>query len=204
LSRTQRKITGDSIRFAADLPAASRSALAETNEFHLPAPERRPGSRGPDQNRRTVKYWVSAWLPVVLGIGVIILESTALFGSDNTSGPIRRIWEFIFGQVTDPRWEVLHHYIRKTGHFVGYGTMGVFWLRALWMSLPRAGFLLDALLALVGTALVAITDEFHQSFLPNRTGVPSDVLLDCCGAVVLLLLTYLFLRLRAPSRMKGR
>ena len=26
-----------------------------------------------------------------------------------------------------------------------------------------------------------------RRFLPNRTGVPSDVLLDCCGAVVLLL-----------------
>jgi VanZ family protein len=136
-----------------------------------------------------------------VGICVIALESTALFGSDNTSGPLRRVWEFVFGQVTNQHWEILHHYIRKTGHFVGYGTMGVLWLRALWMSLPRAGFLLDATLALLGTALVASADEFHQSFLPNRTGVPSDVLLDCCGAVVLLLLTYLFLRLRAPKRL---
>jgi VanZ family protein len=68
------------------------------------------------------------------------------------------------------------------------------------MSLPRAGFLLDATLALLGTALVASADEFHQSFLPNRTGVPSDVLLDCCGAVALLLITYVILRLRTPKR----
>lgn len=147
-----------------------------------------------------MKYWISAWGPVALAICIIALESTALFGSDNTSGPLRWLWEHLFGQVDDGRWDVLHHYIRKTGHFVGYGTMGVLWLRALWMSLPRAGFLLDATLALLGTALVASADEFHQSFLPNRTGVPSDVLLDCCGAVALLLITYVILRLRTPKR----
>jgi len=79
--------------------------------------------------------------------------------------------------------------------------MGLLWLRGWWLSLPHASFLQNAGLALLGTALVASADEFHQSFLPNRTGVPSDVLLDCCGAVVLLLLTYMFLRLRAPRRL---
>jgi VanZ family protein len=197
-----------SILFAADIsrmvnPAQQKQG-ATGEQFHLPAPERPPASRGPSRDRRTLGDWISAWWPVVLGICVISLESTVLFGSDNTSGPLRRVWEYIFGQVTDQRWEILHHYIRKTGHFVGYGTMGVLWLRALWMSLPRAGFLVDATLALLGTAMVASADEFHQSFLPNRTGVPSDVLLDCCGAIVLLLLSYLFLRLRAPKRLKSR
>ena len=138
---------------------------------------------------------------MALGICVIALESTATFGADHTSGPLRWVWEHIFGQVTNQRWEILHHYIRKSGHFVGYGTMGLLWLRAWWMSLPRAGFLLDATLALLGTALVASADEFHQSFLPNRTGVPSDVLLDCCGAIVLTLLVYIFVRLRWPKRL---
>lgn len=138
---------------------------------------------------------------MALGICVIALESTALFGADRTSGPLRWVWENIFGEVTNQRWLVLHHSIRKTGHFFGYGTMGLLWLRAWRMSLPRAGFLLDGTLALLGTALVASADEFHQSFLPNRTGVPSDVLLDCCGAIVLQLLVYLFLRIRAPRRL---
>ena len=169
--------------------------------FHLPAPERSQAFGSLPANRRTRGYWISAWWPVALAICVIAVESTAIFGADQTSGPLRWVWEHIFGEVANPRWEILHHYIRKTGHFVGYGTMGLLWLRALWMSLPRAGFLLDAALALLGTAIVASADEFHQSFLPNRTGVPSDVLLDCCGAVVLLILTYAVLRLRAPKRL---
>jgi VanZ family protein len=151
-------------------------------------------------NRRSTLFWIGAWLPVFLGICVIAVESSASFGADYTSGPLRWIWEHLFGQVSDERWQLFHHLIRKTGHFVGYGTMGVLWLRAWWLSLPRAGFLLNATLALLGTALVASTDEFHQSFLPNRTGVPSDVLLDCSGAVVLLLVAYLCIRLRWPKR----
>lgn len=130
-----------------------------------------------------------------------MLESTVWFGSDHTSGPLRWVWEHLFGAVSDDRWEFLHHVIRKSGHFLGYGTMGLLWLRAWWMSLARASFLLDSVLALLGTALVASGDEFHQSFLPNRTGVPSDVLLDCCGAVVLQLIVYLYLRIRAPKRL---
>ena len=121
---------------------------------------------------------------------MIIIESTAEFGADHTSGPLRWGWEHLFGPVTDARWEPLHHHIRKMGHFAGYGTMGMVWLRAWWMSLPRAAFVLDAFLALLGTAAVASLDELHQSFLPNRTGIPSDVLLDCSGAVVLLLVFF--------------
>ena len=151
--------------------------------------------------QRSLKYWLRAWLPVLLGIGVIALESAALFGADNTSGPLRWLYEHVFGPVTNGRWVVIHHYIRKSGHFLGYGTMGLLWLRAWWMTLPRSGFLLDSTLAFFGTALVASADEFHQSFLPNRTGVPSDVLLDCCGALTLQLLVYVFLRAFRPKRL---
>jgi VanZ family protein len=136
-----------------------------------------------------------------VGIGVIALESTTWFGADQTSGPLRWVWEHIFGVVDDDQWALFHHIIRKTGHFFGYGTMGLLWLRAWWMSLPRAGFLMDASLALLGTAMVASLDEFHQSFLPNRTGVPSDVLLDCCGALVLQLIVYVIVRIRSPKRL---
>jgi VanZ family protein len=138
---------------------------------------------------------------VAVAIGVIVMESTDWMGADHTSGPLRWIWEHLFGAVSNTRWTLLHHLIRKSGHFLGYGTMGLLWLRAWWMTLPRSSFLLDAALAFLGTAIVASTDEFHQSFLPNRTGVPSDVLLDCAGALTLQLLVYLFMRVFRPKRL---
>src|SRR5260370_30101431 len=114
-------------------------------------------------DQRSPKYWLRAWLPVLLGIGVIALESTALLGADNTSGPLRWLFEHLFGPVSNGRWGLIHHYTRKSGHFLGYGTMGLLWLRAWWMTLPHSGFLLDSTLAFFGTALVASADEFHQS-----------------------------------------
>ncbi|HEY6489028.1 MAG: VanZ family protein [Terracidiphilus sp.] len=149
--------------------------------------------------RRGLGFWLSAWTPVLFAVSVIAVESTEYFGADHTSGPLRWLFEQLFGTVSEQRWILIHHYIRKTGHFVGYGLVALTWLRAWWMTLPRAGFFKDALLALLGTALVAASDEFHQSFLPNRTSSPWDVLLDCCGAVVMQLL--FFLILRVTSRM---
>jgi len=146
-------------------------------------------------------FWVSAWLPVAIGVGIIALESTALFGSDHTTGPLRRLWEAIFGAVGNARWEVIHHAIRKTGHFFGYGFIGLAWLRAWWMTLPRSKFLHDAFLALLGTALVASCDEWHQTFLPNRTGSVWDVLLDCLGAIALQLVVYIYMRLMRPKKL---
>ena len=56
-----------------------------------------------------------------LGIGVIAMESTEYFGSDHTSGPLRWLFEVLFGPCQNARWEIIHHYIRKSGHFLGYG-----------------------------------------------------------------------------------
>lgn len=151
--------------------------------------------------RRTFLFWLRVWLPVVLGIAVIVVESTELFGADHTSKPLRMVYEALFGPVTNARWDVVHHYIRKTGHFVGYGFIGLAWLRAWWMTLPHSRFVPDAGLAMLGTALIASADEFHQSFLPNRTSSVWDVLLDCTGALTLQLLVYVFMRVARPKRL---
>jgi VanZ family protein len=178
------------------MTSSSRARLRITT-LSKPAPQTRRLSA--IHRSRSLGYWLSAWWPVILAICVIVIESTAAFGADHTSGPFRWIWEHLFGRVSNARWALIHHDLRKTGHFLGYGTMGLLWLRAWWMTLPKAAFLLDAALALLGTAAVASLDEYHQSFLPNRTGIPSDVLLDCSGAVVLLLL-YFGLRSLGPRR----
>ena len=152
--------------------------------------------------KRSLRFWLSAWLPVVLGILGIAVESTLYFGAEYTTGPFRWIYQLIFGPVSNARWGEIHFLIRKSGHFLGYGTLGLLWLRAWWMTLPRSRFLTCSALAILGTALVASSDEFHQTFLPDRTGSPWDVLLDCCGALVLQLLVYAFMRLFRRERLE--
>jgi VanZ family protein len=154
------------------------------------------------EDRRGITFWLSAWVPVLIAVTVIAFESTEYFGSDHTSGPLRWLYEHLFGAISRQRWDQIHHILRKSGHFVGYGMVALTWLRAWWMTLPRLSFFKDALLALLGTTLVAASDEFHQSFLPNRTSSPWDVLLDCCGAVVMQMVFFLILRLVRPIQLK--
>jgi len=151
-------------------------------------------------SKRGLKFWINAWLPVVIGICVIMMESTEMFGSDHTSRPLRWLFESIFGHVDDAKWQIVHILMRKSGHFIGYGFIGLAWLRAWWMTLPHSRFIHDAYLALLGTAAVASLDEFHQTYLPNRTGSPWDVLLDCCGAITLQLAVYLLMRFFKPKK----
>jgi VanZ family protein len=139
---------------------------------------------------RGARWWINAWLPAVLMTGIIVLESTQWFGADNTSGPLRYVYEALFGHVSDARWEAIHHYTRKCGHFTGYGLVGLSWLRAWRKTRSNHSFLNNAALAMIATALTAIADEFHQSFLPNRTSSPWDVLIDCSGALVAMLIVY--------------
>lgn len=152
-------------------------------------------------NRRSAWFWVSAWWPVALCVAVVAASSSSWMASENTSGPLRMVWQAIFGHVNDARWEIIHAHIRKTGHFTGYGFIGLAWLRAWWLSLPHSKFFQDAALAVLGCAVMASCDEFHQTFLPDRTGSPWDVLLDCCGAITLQLIVYIVMRIARPKRL---
>ena len=67
------------------------------------------------------------------------------------------------------------------------------------MTLPRSRFLPDAIMALLGTALVASCDEWHQTFIPSRTGAISDVMLDSFAALTAQVLIFLYLS-RKPRR----
>ena len=64
-----------------------------------------------------------------------------------------------------------------------YATLSALWFRA--QRGPRSGWQSNwALLALLVSLLVALADEFHQSFVPSRTASPWDVLLDGVGALL--------------------
>lgn len=130
------------------------------------------------------------WIPAVIGIGVILVESTATMSAENTSRWLLPVWVKLFGPITAARWEIVHHYIRKTGHFVGYGTVSLGFFDAWRVTLEghwsewRPRFRNAAGLALLSTLLLASWDEWHQSFIPGRTSTPKDVALDFCGALL--------------------
>ncbi len=156
-------------------------------------------SQWSSEDKQGWRWWLRVWLPVVIAVAVICAESTDVFSSQNTSSVLRPVVERWFGAFSDPGWESFHHYLRKTGHFVGYGTVGFTFLRAWLHTLRRRGpstlfswRLESTILAIFSTAIVASADEIHQTFIPSRTGTPIDVLLDTAGACVLCLIVWLF------------
>jgi VanZ family protein len=141
-----------------------------------------------------------AWMPVLAFTLLLALESTPYLGSDHTSAPLRQVVEALFGYDVCVNWEVIHHAIRKTGHFIGYGAFALLCFRALWITLRGATSRMSCQLRAHGLALLltffaASADELHQSFLPNRTGQFSDVLLDTCGGVALCLTLFLMMQI---------
>ncbi len=143
---------------------------------------------------------VRAWWPALVWIGLIAFESTDFFSSRNTGTVLYSLLTRLFRQVDIYKFLVFHHYLRKTGHVVGYGMLSLFLLRGWRATLGRIPSLLlrAALLSWLGTVFVSAMDEWHQSHIPSRTGTAQDVALDTVAGVVFLLAAYFWLR-RSPE-----
>lgn len=107
------------------------------------------------------------WLPVAVWCGLIFLGS-AMPGDPNPA-------------PTWTRW-----FVFKGGHVVEYAVLFLLVRRAL-DGRERA-----ELWALLFCVLYGVSDEVHQSFVPNRTARATDVLIDAVGA-----LSAAFLRTRS-------
>lgn len=68
----------------------------------------------------------------------------------------------------------------KSAHFLVYGTLTFF----VWMALRVQGWKFER--ARLGTwyilVLAAVLDEFHQTFIPGRTGRVLDIFIDLLAA----------------------
>jgi VanZ family protein len=138
------------------------------------------------------------WLAAILWLILIAIESTNLFSSENTSRFLYPLLTYLFGHIDPVRFSFWHHIGRKVGHVVGYAILSLLLFRAWKATFPsplsRSWTWRWAQLAFFMTALVASLDEWHQTFLPSRTGSVRDVILDSTAALGAQLLLYLLLR----------
>ena len=142
-----------------------------------------------------------AWWPAIVWIGLITFESTDLFSAQNTGSLLYSLLTRLFGEINLHDFLIFHHYLRKTGHVLGYGMLSLLLLRG-WRATfhqVHAWVWPAALLAWAGTAFVASMDEWHQSFIPSRTGTPRDVLLDSAAGLVFLLIAHIWQRKSASA-----
>ena len=96
------------------------------------------------------------WLPLLVWMGLIYW-----FSDQSQPFTMPQSW--------------LQDVVGVAGHFTGYAVLALLWRRAL---APRRA----ATLAFVLTLLYALSDEFHQTFVPGRSGNVPDLLVDAAGA----------------------
>ena len=127
------------------------------------------------------------WVYVLVWAGFISWFSTGAFSAHSTNNYIDPVLRFFFGELSPQGFRLAHSVVRKAAHLLEYAVLAILLCRAL--TAPGARITVAVMVrAVVICALYASADEFHQTFEPDRTGSPVDVLIDSSGAVVATLL----------------
>lgn len=133
-----------------------------------------------------MKRKILPWVLVILWMSLIFFFSHQVATESNelSTGIISKIVNII-SKVT-PSIEIneanLNHIIRKAAHFTIYLILGILVTNAL--KDGNKSKLNLILASLVICILYAISDEFHQLFIPGRSGEIKDVILDSLGALL--------------------
>jgi VanZ family protein len=118
----------------------------------------------------------------------ISFASTGNFSAGNTSRIIGPLVLWLFPNTSPETMLVIHAVTRKIAHFAEYALLGILAARAFRGS-PREGLRerwFPAALVLV--IVYALADEYHQSFVPSRTGTIYDSLIDMAGGLAALVI----------------
>jgi VanZ family protein len=139
--------------------------------------------------------------PLVAWACFVLFASSASFSASNTSRIIRPLLLWLFPDISEGSLAYAHFLVRKAAHLSEYGVLALLAARAFRASrregLGRLWW--PAAFALV--ACVSLADEYHQSFVPARTGTVYDSLLDMTGGAAALACAALWLgRRRRKSR----
>ena len=153
--------------------------------------------------KRTVfpeRAWLIFWIAASAAVALLIFlfsSQTAPESDSISRGLLRRLLALLLGRSPDQAMmRRFHHYLRKAAHFSIYALLG-FCLSGGFHHQKR---LPPVPAAIVLAALYAATDEFHQSFVPGRGPLLTDVLIDASGAALGALVMALLLRLLRRPR----
>jgi VanZ family protein len=134
------------------------------------------------------RRWLWRYGPLVLWAALIFTGSTDVLSASNTAGPLRLALLWVFPDTTEQTLRTLQFLLRKAGHFTEYAVLAFLAARAFTSSsrelLRSSWFWLSLLIVIV----YALSDEFHQSFVPSRTASIYDSMIDSLGGLTMLAL----------------
>jgi VanZ family protein len=144
------------------------------------------------------------WAAGIVWLILIAIESTPWLSFQNTGHLLYQVVSSLLGSANASEISFVNAAMREVGHVTGYGVLSWLLFRA-WRATLRSpdgpGWAISwSAVAFVMTAGVASLDEWHQTFLPSRTGSIHDVYLDSAAALIAQLLIFAFLRRRRSRR----
>lgn len=121
------------------------------------------------------------FLPALLWMGVIYRTSAT---PGLKSVPLVQGIGLLPAHLDPAVLSLLELLLRKSAHLISYGLLALLlaWAFFVWLDRSRALWV-----ALAVAVLFAISDEWHQSFVPDREGRWWDVAIDTVGAALALL-----------------
>jgi VanZ family protein len=149
-----------------------------------------------------LRAFLKFWLPVLIWMTLIFSASAdprSYQHSARLFGLLEPFLRWLFPQIPQAQIESFHHLFRKCAHLAEYAVLALLLWRAVRQPVKkdsRPWNWPEARLALLIVMLYAATDEFHQSFVPTRNSLVSDVLIDTCGGAAGLLALWIFGRWR--------
>jgi VanZ family protein len=152
-----------------------------------------------------VPQFVNYWMPVFAWMVVIFIGSTDVLSSEHTSRFLVPLLQWVYPHISNSAVNTIHLLVRKFGHVSEYAILAVLFWRALRGGTSwRTKFSILFVSALMGCVAFAVSDEFHQSFVPSRTPSARDVMIDICGASFALMLCWIFTARRAAPVSESR
>ena len=140
-----------------------------------------------------MKSFLKNWVPVLLWLAVIFIDSTDLMSAEHTSRIIGPLLRWLNPGISDAAIAQVQFFIRKAAHVTEYAILAMLAWRAFRRN-ARLRTKMSILFAGVWCAaiLVAVSDEFHQSFVASRTSSMRDVMIDGVGALIGLVISWMF------------
>ena len=123
---------------------------------------------------------------MVLLMVAIFIVSSDLGSADNTrpvlASIVRRFLPWLALRMTPEMIDVTDFIIRKIAHVTEYAVLCLLVSRSVGVKVTAS--IRERLVPAGISSLYALSDEFHQSFVPSRGATYTDVMWDTLGAII--------------------
>jgi VanZ family protein len=147
--------------------------------------EERLTAPGPITASGFSKGRLSRYGPLVVWAILIFIGSGNVLSAEHTSVGLQLV-KWLYPSASPEFLAWFHFAVRKAGHLTEYAILATLAARAFRKSshllIRHRWFILSLLVAVA----YALTDEYHQSFVPSRTASIHDSLIDSVGALLAL------------------